>query len=197
MASATCARIASICAAVGLPATSPIDFHAGLRAAVVRAEIQGDALPLEFLEVLVDLRGWHRGSAFAGDRRRDALAQLVLRQAVLEKNFSGLIHHVDPARGNKVSLRVDFAHAAPFDPADLGEAPVADRHVGAHPGVPRPVQNAAVADHHVVQRRGYAGDVEPARCARFGRKSPRRTSGDAPESAAIARSGIISKLQSE
>src|SRR3546814_4934207 len=55
-----------------------------------------------------DFAGGDRGAAFAGDQRRHAHAQLAGRRSVAKQHAPGLVEHVDEARRDIASARIDL-----------------------------------------------------------------------------------------
>ena len=88
---------------------------------------------LEPREVLGDLRGRHRRAAFAADAPSSRPHAACSRRApLLGSTLARLVHHVDPARARRSSpLASISSRPRSRRPADLREASVLDRDVGA------------------------------------------------------------------
>ena len=99
----------------------------------------------------------HRRAAFAADRRRHALLQLVLGEPVARQHAARLVHHVDPARAHVLARarRSRFARARRCTPIFAKRPSLIATSARIH-GLPCAVEHAAVADDDVVRGVGLS-----------------------------------------
>src|SRR3546814_11210696 len=92
-----------------------------------------------------DFAGGDRGAAFAGDQRRHAHAQLAGRRSVAKQHAPGLVEHVDEARRDIASARIDLLLSRAVDHADAHASSVRDLNIGGGQSAARRARNERVS----------------------------------------------------
>src|SRR3546814_6580816 len=107
-------------------------------------------------EIARDFAGGDRGAAFAGDQRRQAHAQLAGRRSVAKQHSPGLVEHVDEARRDIASARIDLLLSRSVDHAGAHDSSVRDRTIGGAPGIARAVEHARAGSGRAEVRSFFA-----------------------------------------